>query len=733
MLKRLTILIPILLPLFAQSPGTPVTGRPVPELAVYEAAVQGVMQKWAIPGASVAITDQGRLVFARGFGFADRENAIPVQPASIFRLASISKTLTGMTTLKLIEEGKFTLDDKMVDLLPNLAPTPGATMDPRVRQITVRQLLQHTAGWAREIPDDAALQFTAAARALNIDRAAITSEQVCRYVISQRLDFDPGARYYYSQAGYLLLGRIIERVTGKKYEDAVREKILLPVGATSLKVGRSLLSQKEPDEVRYYSFPGAGLLTGSPNVPGAVSPYERPYGAFWVEQAEAYGGWIGNTVDLMRYINALEGRRGPALLNPATLASIPQRPSVTPTGEYAGLTWRITPIAGGQHWWHSGSANGSRNLLTRRQNNRNWVVLMNMRPQDEDTIITDLFRAFADAESKVTSWPTHDLFSDFAGPQLSTSLQELSFQYQQDNRDLPPAQTLRVTSSPAAVNFTIAPPEAKWLKIDRLSGTTPESILVSVDPAGLQPGEYTGQFTVTAPHSANGTRTIRVSFNILPPFVLTGIRSSASLEPVGEAAVFSRITLESPVDLVQPFVSVGGVEAPIVAWSGKQVDLIVPEGSPAGETGILLLPASGATPIRGTIRVVETAPALFVPALAGPRPAVIRSTEGAAPEEIFECTSEGCKPLPIGIGPEEETITLRIPATGIRSQTQTEAYTVTIGDTPAPVTAVEASPDILGLDWVTVTIPRSLEGRGDAGVVLVVAEKASNSITINIK
>lgn len=712
----------------------PVTGRAVPQLAAYETAVQSVMQKWAIPGASVAITDQGRLVFARGFGFADRENGIPVQPYSSFRLASISKTIAGMTILKLVEEGRFSLDAKMVDLLPHITPVPGATMDPRVRQITVRQLLQHTGGWAKEIPNDSVLQFTLAARALNVERATITPEQLCRYAVSQPLDFDPGTRYYYSQAGYLLLGRIIERVTGRKYEDAVREKILVPAGATSIRLGKSMFAQKEPDEVRYYDYPGAPLVTTTPIVPGAVAPYTRPYGGFWVEQADAYGGMIGNAVDLMKYINALEGRRGPALLNSASLASIIQRPSVTPAGEFAGLAWRITPVTGGNHWWHSGSASGSRNLLTRRLNNRNWVVLMNMRPQDEDTILTDLFRAFADAESKVTSWPTHDLFSEFGGPQISTDIQELSFQHVQDNQELPPAQTVRLTAAPTAVNFTIAAPEAKWLKIDKLSGTTPESIRVSVDPAGLVPGEYTGQFTITAPQAANGTRTIRVNLRVNPPSVITGLRSSASQEAVQEAAVFSRITAELPVDLKQqPVVSVGGVEASVVAWAGKLVDFMIPEGSPAGDTEITLQPSATEAPIRGPVRIVELAPALFVPAQAGPRGTVLRSAEGAMPEEIYECASEGCKALPIDLGPETETVALRIPATGIRPRTAVEDFAVTIGGTPATVTAVEASPDILGLDWVTVTIPRSLEGRGEAMVVLVVAEKASNSIGIAIK
>jgi uncharacterized protein (TIGR03437 family) len=410
--------------LLAQAPAIPITGLEVPALTPYESALRPIMQKWSIPGAALAITDSGRLIYARGFGYADREGGIPVQPGSSFRLASISKTLTGMTILKLAEEGRLSLDAKFMDLIPNITPIPGFNFDARMRNVTVRQLLQHTGGFDKDVPDDWVLQFGAAARALNVPYSSLNPDLLCRYAISQQLDFDPGTRYSYNQSGYLFLGRIIEKITGKKYEDAVREKLLTPAGAARLKLGHSLLSQKEPDEVKYYDYPDAPPITTA-IVPGAVAPAPRQYGAYWVEQAEAYGGWIGNTIDLMKYINALEGRRGPAILNPASLAAIIARPAppVTPTGPYVGLTWRITPITGGQHWWHSGGATGTRNLLARRQNNRNWVVLMNSRPEDEDTIITEIFNAFAAAETQVTSWPTNDLFPGFDGVVNAATLQ----------------------------------------------------------------------------------------------------------------------------------------------------------------------------------------------------------------------------------------------------------------------------------------------------------------------
>ena len=239
----------------------PITGRAVPQLAPNETAVQSVMRKWGIPGASVAIADQGRLVYARGFGLADRENGIPVQPWSVFRLASISKTIAGMTIVKLVEEGRISLDAKMVDLLPHITPVPGATMDPRVRQITVRHLLHHTGGWDKPVPVDSAFHFNEAARALNVNRATLTPEQMCRYILGQRLDFEPGAKYAYSQAGYLLLGRIIERVTGKKFEEARRKM-------ASVRSGDFVFMSETPCASKCTTLPWRATMLTAP----AISP-----------------------------------------------------------------------------------------------------------------------------------------------------------------------------------------------------------------------------------------------------------------------------------------------------------------------------------------------------------------------------------------------------------------------------------------------------------------------------
>jgi N-acyl-D-amino-acid deacylase len=122
----------------------PVTGDAVPGLESYDRIIREIMQKWSIPGAAVAVAKDGRLVYARGFGYADVAAGELVSPDSMFRIASVSKPLTAITVMKLVEQGEIDLDAKAFDYLADLEPPPGSEVDPRLASITVRNLLEHS-------------------------------------------------------------------------------------------------------------------------------------------------------------------------------------------------------------------------------------------------------------------------------------------------------------------------------------------------------------------------------------------------------------------------------------------------------------------------------------------------------------------------------------------------------------------------------------------------------------
>jgi len=135
-------------------PEMPITGIAVPSMANVDVAVSKLMTEWHIPGGAVGVMKDGRLVYARGFGYADVDLQKKATPDALFRIASVTKPITKAAILKLVEQGKFSLDAPAFALLPNLSPLPGATVDPRLATITVRHLLDHTGGWDRDISGD---------------------------------------------------------------------------------------------------------------------------------------------------------------------------------------------------------------------------------------------------------------------------------------------------------------------------------------------------------------------------------------------------------------------------------------------------------------------------------------------------------------------------------------------------------------------------------------------------
>lgn len=308
----------------AQQPALPITGQAVPGMESYDRLIPALMAKYSLPGGAVAVTRNGRLVFARGYGYADREAGQPAQPDALFRIASSSKPITATAIFKLVEDGKLDLDAKVFSLL-SVTPLPGARVDPRLADITVRQLLLHTGGWNRDTTFDPMFISRQAAQAVGVPPPA-DAQAIMRYMHGQPLQFTPGTNFSYSNYGYVLLGRVIEKVTGQTYEAYVKEKILRPVGVNCMRIGHTLLAERAEREVKYYDFPGGKLVqsvfpTGPQSVP-------TPYGGFYLEAMDANGGWIASPVDLLRFMTAMDGfDTRPDLLRAVTINQMLVRPA----------------------------------------------------------------------------------------------------------------------------------------------------------------------------------------------------------------------------------------------------------------------------------------------------------------------------------------------------------------------------------------------------------------------
>src|SRR5215469_13092928 len=124
-----------------------ITGQSAPTLSPFDELMVSLMEKYGLPGGQLAVTQNGRLVLAHGYGVAD--STTQVQPDSLFRIASLSKQFTSVAILQLVQQGKLSLDEPAFAILSDIQPIPGAVEDPRLARITIRNLLQHSGGWDR--------------------------------------------------------------------------------------------------------------------------------------------------------------------------------------------------------------------------------------------------------------------------------------------------------------------------------------------------------------------------------------------------------------------------------------------------------------------------------------------------------------------------------------------------------------------------------------------------------
>lgn len=387
------------------------SGTRVPALAAFDSIIPAIMSRWGIPGGAVGVVKDGRLVMARGYGLADRDAGEIVQPTSLFRIASVSKPITAAAIMKLHEEGRLDVGAKAFSALSDLEPPEGSTQDPRLAQISLGELLYHSGGWNRDATFDPMFRPGVAAEAVGAPAPA-TAETVIRYMLGQPLQFNPGSAYSYSNFGYAVLGRNIERVTGTSYEEYVRSEVLAPLGISKMQIGRTLPWERAAGEVEYYDpataqsvFPGGGTVA-------------FPDGGFYLEAMDAHGGWIASTIDLLRFVTAVDGLgTRPDLLEPATIQQMTARPAAplwSGTAYYYAMGWLIRPVGTEANWWHDGSLPGTTALLVRAHNGLAWVALFNARASSsQGSFALDLDRAMWEGVESVTAWPTHDLFTQY--------------------------------------------------------------------------------------------------------------------------------------------------------------------------------------------------------------------------------------------------------------------------------------------------------------------------------
>jgi len=389
------------------------------EFGSAERTINSFLRKWSIVGASVAIAKDGKLLYAKGFGFSDTASMTETQPYSQFRIASISKLITATAIMKLVEEGKLSLNARVfgVDGILN-DPYFSEPKDKRVYGITVAHLLSHEAGWSQRYGDQMFMPLLIAEK-LGL-QLPIDTKTILRFALDKRLQYTPGSGKAYSNLGYSVLGLIIEKVSGMSYSEYCTKEIFEPLGIYDMKIAGNLPSDRNPFEVTYYE---PNDVEFKPSIYGTGELVPPSYGGNDIKSLGAAGAWVATAPDLMRLLLAIDGfNTRPDILNDQSIRFMTDN-----NNGYAPVGWKGTIYDG--TWWRTGSFPGSAGMMKRQSNGISWVVLFNSSAWNGPEIYSYISNMMFRVISQINPLPDNDLFNYSIPIPLNISLSEYSRRY----------------------------------------------------------------------------------------------------------------------------------------------------------------------------------------------------------------------------------------------------------------------------------------------------------------
>jgi CubicO group peptidase (beta-lactamase class C family) len=305
------------------------------------------MAKNDIPGLSIAVSFRGRPVHVEAFGYADKENSEIATVKHRFRVASIAKPITAVGLFTLIEAGRVGLQSLVFGrdgILGEDYPSParGGVVD----KLTIEHLLTHTAGRWGTAPRDPMY--------LN---SQMSHRQLIAWVLQNAAPIDePGTNYVYSNIGYCILGRIIEKITGIPYEHFILETIARPCGIPDIRIAGNTAIDRAAQEVRYYGQGG-----------------DDPY-SINVTRMDANGGWLATASEIVKFVDNIAGFGGADGLLSRSSLDVMTLPSVANPRYAKGFD-----VDGKGKWWHAGSLPGTSSIMVKAPTNFCWCGLANSR------------------------------------------------------------------------------------------------------------------------------------------------------------------------------------------------------------------------------------------------------------------------------------------------------------------------------------------------------------------
>jgi CubicO group peptidase (beta-lactamase class C family) len=321
----------------------------------HRSAIDGLFAGYtgtAVPGASLIVIQDGRVVLRSAYGMADLERHVPATPTTDYRLASLTKQFTAMAIMLLERDGRLRYDQPLREILPELPPATAP--------VTIRHLLNHTSGlldYEDLIPDTQTVQ--------------VSDRDVLRLLSTRdSVNFPAGTRYRYSNSGYCLLALVVERVSGLAFADFLRQRIFAPLGMT-----RTLAHIDGRDTVpeRAYGYtPDSGRF-----VPSDQSVTSATLGD---------GGIYTSVEDLVHWDQALSTER---LVDRATLIRATTPPVLPGDSTQYGFGWFVDTYRGLRRWRHTGETSGFTNAIQRFPERRTTIIVLTNRNGGEPWTIAE--------------------------------------------------------------------------------------------------------------------------------------------------------------------------------------------------------------------------------------------------------------------------------------------------------------------------------------------------------
>lgn len=319
------------------------------EKAAIRSIAEDFLKQSGIKGMSIAYGRDGEIGFEQGYGFADADGKEPVTPDHRFRIASITKPITSAAVMMCIEKDLLKLDSKVFGPGSILGDAYGTKLPENVLAITLDHLLTHTSGgWTNDGNDPM------------FRHPEMNHQDLITWTLANQPQLHPpGTDYAYSNFGYCVLGRVLEKLTKQPYETLITQHVLSKCGIKDMRIAGNTLKERQPHEVVYHA--------------------EKPGAAYGMNVArmDSHGGWIATARDLVLFASQLQ-KASPqsGLFTEETVRIMTTPGKVNPSYAHG---WSVNTVP---NWWHGGSLPGTSTIMVHTSKGVCWAGLLNGRTEN---------------------------------------------------------------------------------------------------------------------------------------------------------------------------------------------------------------------------------------------------------------------------------------------------------------------------------------------------------------